>query len=83
MVDPSLNFKRERVCFGLQERPKTRFFDKNVTTKDDRMWFSVLVLPLQFQLVLFTDVLASLPVLKRFISDLECPEVVAFCNNDG
>lgn len=37
---------------------------------------------LQFQLVLFTDVLASLSVLTRFISALERPEVVVFYTND-
>lgn len=49
--------------------------------------FSVIVFPLQFQqfqLVLFTNELASLSVLNRFISALEHPEeVVAFYTNDG
>lgn len=63
--------------------PKTRPFGKNVTAKEASIWFAVIVFPLQFQLVVFTDALISLPVLNRFISALECPEVVSFYTNDG
>lgn len=50
--------------------------------KEASVQFMVTVFLLQFQLVLFTDVLASLSVLNRFISALERPEVVAFYTND-
>lgn len=84
VVETLLSVSREDLNFGIQERPKTRSFVKNVTAKEASVWSSVIVFPLQFQLVLFTDVLTSLPVLNRFNSVLECPEeVVAFYTNDG
>lgn len=60
-----LSLWKERIW--TLDYPKTRSYGKNIIAKEGTMQLSVFVFPLRFQLMLFTDVLASLSNIQKLL----------------